>query len=83
MAGDDSRASSRSHSALDYRSPMEFEADLKDGTLGFTKKSAHGIGRLGWRSWLINDRGQKYFVGFPQRKKKKQKRKKYSEGEAY
>lgn len=30
----------RLHSALDYRSPMEFEADLKNETLEFPKKSA-------------------------------------------
>ena len=30
----------RLHSALDYRSPMEFEADLKNATLEFPKKSA-------------------------------------------
>jgi len=28
----------RLHSALDYRSPLEFEADLKTGSVEFTKK---------------------------------------------
>jgi putative transposase len=32
----------RLHSALDYRSPMEFEAELKNATSEFPKKSARG-----------------------------------------
>lgn len=36
----------RLHSALEYRSPSEFESALRKYTVGISRKPSHGIGRL-------------------------------------
>jgi len=36
----------RLHSALQYRSPIEFESALRNYTVGISRKPSHGIGRL-------------------------------------
>ena len=64
----------RLHSALDYRSPMEFEAELKAGSVEFTNKRAHGIDRLDGRSWPINDPEAKTLCASHQISTKKEKR---------
>lgn len=64
----------RLHSALDYRSPMEFEADLKTGSVEFINKRAHGRSRLDGRSWPINDPETKILRGSHQISTKKEKR---------
>jgi putative transposase len=73
----------RLHSALDYRSPMEFESDLKNGTSErIPEKLGGGRSRPDTRSWPINDPGAKFSQEFPKERKKDQKRKKHAEGEA-
>jgi putative transposase len=44
----------RLHSALDYRSPMEFEAGLRNMTAGLASNKGHGIRRLDCRSEPIS-----------------------------
>jgi transposase InsO family protein len=66
----------RLHSALDYRSPMEFEADLKR-SIEFTKeRRRHSIGRRRWRSEPINDPGAFILWKTPMISTKKEKRSK-------
>jgi transposase InsO family protein len=68
----------RLHSALDYRSPKEFEAALKTGSIEITNNPGHTTGRLDARSWPINDPEAKISVRrlrFSQRKKKEPKKK--------
>jgi putative transposase len=64
----------RLHSALDYRSPMEFEADMKAGNVESINKRAHGIGRLDGRSRSINDPEAKILRASHQISTKKEKR---------
>jgi putative transposase len=68
----------RLHSALDYRSPMEFEADLNKRKRPIDPQTSHSTGRLESRSGHINDPDSNFYggsFGIPQRKKKEAKKK--------
>ena len=70
----------RLHSALKYVSPMEFEAGRKAEDFENGPKSGHTEGRSQHRSRRINNPGVKLFEVSDKERKKKQKRKKISEG---
>jgi|KBSSwiStaDraftv2_1062776.scaffolds.fasta_scaffold224877_2 transposase InsO family protein len=66
----------RLHSALDYLSPMEFEADLQQ-----TPQMTYAGGHHKAQSQPIKDRSERFFESFHKERKKKQKRKKLAEGD--
>jgi hypothetical protein len=53
---------------------MEFEAELKTGSVKFTNKRGHGIGRVAGRSWSINDPEAKILCASHPISTKKEKR---------
>jgi len=65
----------RLHSALDYLSPMEFEADRHPAILEAAEKNSHGAGCSGFSSQPINEPRANFFEDVSQRKKKVAKKK--------
>jgi transposase InsO family protein len=71
----------RLHSALNYVSPVEFESGQNAEDFENCQKLGHGEGRTPHRSRPINNPGAKFLEVPGKERKKKQKRKKISEGD--